>query len=340
MNLHESREDFEILVLKTSEYLKIPIPFIERDYWLCFLLKRILNFKHLDSNNSIIADQNNVVFKGGTSLSKAYKIINRFSEDIDLAIDYNDSWSRSKIRNVISKLSKELIVPPLNKDDNPKNQAYENIRRTYVSYPKNTKDDTLREQILLEINGFARPVPKKKYSISTYIYQYIQEQLPEDIQNELVSKFSLEPFELNVLSIERTFCEKISSVAKASFKGERILQDKIRHIYDLHILLQLKDIQNLITSQKRFGELINIIKKDDKGARFTYSKTDDIAIKLWLEKPYYQAEIFYNPDSFKKLARFYENNFVKLLFKGKEDLPPIIDIIESLTVIRDALKNL
>ena len=51
---------------------------IEKDFWVCWLLRLIFDDKELG---------NHLIFKGGTSLSKVFGIINRFSEDIDLSVD-------------------------------------------------------------------------------------------------------------------------------------------------------------------------------------------------------------------------------------------------------------
>ena len=77
MNLHNLKREFYDLIKNTSDYYKINETYVEKDYFVFVLLKEInLTFPH-------------VVFKGGTSLSKCYGIINRFSEDIDLSIEVN-----------------------------------------------------------------------------------------------------------------------------------------------------------------------------------------------------------------------------------------------------------
>ena len=74
--LHENREVFLNAIRAASDYLEIRDVLVEKDYWVTILLKRL----------SLSDNSTNVVFKGGTSLSKVYKLIARFSEDVDLAI--------------------------------------------------------------------------------------------------------------------------------------------------------------------------------------------------------------------------------------------------------------
>ena len=57
----------------------MPEAIIEKDFWVCWMLKQLF---------SIDALTGRLLFKGGTSLSKIFHAINRFSEDIDLAVDY------------------------------------------------------------------------------------------------------------------------------------------------------------------------------------------------------------------------------------------------------------
>lgn len=76
VNLHEDKDAFAELVERTAQDIGLPQVYIEKDYWVTKALKNLSTF----------AQAERVVFKGGTSLSKAYKLIQRFSEDIDLAV--------------------------------------------------------------------------------------------------------------------------------------------------------------------------------------------------------------------------------------------------------------
>lgn len=75
MNLHENKEDFTEAVQAVSRGLNISPALVEKDYYVTLVLKRI--------NEEV----SGLIFKGGTSLSKCHKAIDRFSEDIDLTLD-------------------------------------------------------------------------------------------------------------------------------------------------------------------------------------------------------------------------------------------------------------
>lgn len=77
MKLYNDKETFSELVEIASDYYKIDPAFVEKDYFVTLLLKELA------------ARVPNLLFKGGTSLSKCYRVIDRFSEDIDLTLDEN-----------------------------------------------------------------------------------------------------------------------------------------------------------------------------------------------------------------------------------------------------------
>ena len=73
--LHRDRELFRQMVLLTSEAMRIEPGIVEKDYYVTMFLR------------ALVERQPQIIFKGGTSLSKCYKLIQRFSEDIDLNLE-------------------------------------------------------------------------------------------------------------------------------------------------------------------------------------------------------------------------------------------------------------
>ena len=93
MKLHNDKKLFSTLTTLAAKHLRMTPAFVEKDYWITLILYNLANSSYSDS----------VVFKGGTSLSKGYRFINRFSEDIDIAmIEENLSGNalKTKIRNI------------------------------------------------------------------------------------------------------------------------------------------------------------------------------------------------------------------------------------------------
>ena len=92
-------------ILRTSEYLGVKAEIVEKDYFVTLFLKRIA---------SVMPD---IVFKGGTSLSKCYHIIKRFSEDIDLNVQSDKKPSESKKKQLKANITQ--IISDLDFDQKP-----------------------------------------------------------------------------------------------------------------------------------------------------------------------------------------------------------------------------
>ena len=93
-----SIEQQKSLVAQISKLTGLPFVAIEKDWWVCQCLKALIS--------SSIKDH--LVFKGGTSLSKSWTVIERFSEDIDISIDrkffgFEGELSKSQIRSLRRK---------------------------------------------------------------------------------------------------------------------------------------------------------------------------------------------------------------------------------------------
>ncbi|GAB6283566.1 MAG: hypothetical protein STSR0008_23430 [Ignavibacterium sp.] len=99
MTLHTTdTKNFSDAIRAASEHLKINQIFIEKDYWITLVLNRLSKTKYV----------NETVFKGGTSLSKGFGLINRFSEDVDIAIINAADKSGNVVKNIIRTVEKEI----------------------------------------------------------------------------------------------------------------------------------------------------------------------------------------------------------------------------------------
>ena len=92
------------LFTETADRRNLPEAIIEKDFWVCWVLKQLFSIEVLTGR---------LLFKGGTSLSKIFHVINRFSEDIDLAVDYaalGFTGERDPRREDISKTRRNAIL--------------------------------------------------------------------------------------------------------------------------------------------------------------------------------------------------------------------------------------
>lgn len=253
MNLHENEEDFKDAIQATAEKLKIRDIFIEKDYWVTFVLKELSKSNMKDD----------VVFKGGTSLSKAFDIINRFSEDIDLVLLGKEELSGNQIKTKLKKIEKTLIVAPLKEDPDFEHSKGSKIRKTGYEYPKKLGEYEFghaTKTLILELNAFANPSPVIKRPIETYIAKFFRE-----TNESFIEQYGLHPFEVSVLNTSRTFVEKVLSLARISINDDESfssLKKKVRHFYDIHKLYETEEIQKFIKDQE-FGNMLKLALDDD-----------------------------------------------------------------------------
>ena len=213
--LHDDNELYNDTLLATSDYLKIEPAIIEKDYFLTLLLKEIVN------------KNPNIVFKGGTSLSKCYKIINRFSEDIDIGIDADKATEGMK------KELKKYIVKAIEKFKFTLNNGEQIFtRRDYnryqIEYPLTQTLSFVKPYMYIETAVFFKPYPFEIKEADTYIYRFLSENGYEDLINE----YDLKPFTAKVQTLDRTFIDKLFALGDYYLRNETL--GFSRHLYDLY----------------------------------------------------------------------------------------------------------
>lgn len=239
MMLHTEKELFEAAIKETADNLGIKDYFIEKDYWISLVLKRLSESKYVDS----------VVFKGGTSLSKGYKLINRFSEDVDVAVIITPDTSGNQIKTLIRTVEKEIAFDLNEIEVDGVTSKGSRFRKAVYEFPVILKQKvSTPKSIIVEINSFANPFPYHKVSIQSMIGEYLQSQN----QEELFKKYDLVAFDINVLDKEQTLIEKLVSLIRFSFDANPIesISGKIRHFYDLYYLLQDEACNKYVNSDE------------------------------------------------------------------------------------------
>lgn len=226
MNLHTNKEVFSTLVNLTAVHFNIIPAFVEKDYWITFVLNKLSQSFYSES----------VVFKGGTSLSKGYQLINRFSEDIDIAtINENLSGNalKTKIRSIEKVITNDL-TEIFEYGVTSKGSMFRKSVFEYKSILSEKLNNNTLKRVIVEINSFANPYPFVKQDI----YSFIAKFLIERDQREAIEQYGLQSFSLNVLDKRRTMIEKIVSLIRFSFSENphTAIASKIRHFYDLYFL--------------------------------------------------------------------------------------------------------
>ncbi len=305
MKLHLNKEDFTDLIRLTAQDMNILEVYIEKDYWVCYILKNLSKSEYLE----------NIVFKGGTSLSKAYGLIERFSEDIDLQL-LNFEGGDSKKKNLIKKIETEISKGLKLLEGHPRESKSGNIRKTIYSYERLIEENDFfqgSQELVLEINAMSTPEPYEKREIKTYISEFL-----EKTNKEYINEYELESFTVNVLDKKRTFVEKIFAVMDFSFETNYIeeLSNKIRHIYDLYILFKDKEVYNFFNSNEFFQMANKVVVEND-----FFGKRKDIK---------YSESVLYKIDELDKVKKVYGEVFSKFVFGQLPEFDLIKDIIKKI----------
>jgi hypothetical protein len=217
--LHNEQPLFEQIILRTSEDTGIEASIIEKDYYVTLFLRQIA------------AQLPSIIFKGGTSLSKCYKLINRFSEDIDLNIEteaHPTEGQRKKLKEVIVSLIDGFGFTLTNPDNIRSRRDY---NRYIIDYPTIFRTGCLKEHLIVETAVYIKAYPCKRMMASSMICDY----LDRSGYRELIEQYDLQPFALNVQSAERTLIDKVFAVGDYYLSGA--IHEHSRHIYDIYKLL-------------------------------------------------------------------------------------------------------
>ena len=227
MYLHNNTDIFKKIIIHIASKKNIDPNFIEKDYYITIILK------------CLKSKCSNIIFKGGTSLSKCFGIINRFSEDIDISFEEHIGESkRSRLKNtVVKSISNELNLPIINWDVLHSNSNVNKYIFSYKSVLESVVDTN--QNINLEISLVLPSYPFIKKSLSNYIYNYIDSE-----NSDIISNYNLTPFYINCQTIERTFVDKLFAIC------DYYLLDKAtrlsRHLYDLHKLAPYVNIKKVV----------------------------------------------------------------------------------------------
>ena len=247
---------------QATELTGLPSVAIEKDWWVTMVLNASFSLPY----------SKNIVFKGGTSLSKGWNLIERFSEDIDLAIDrkffgFDGDISKTQIKNLrkqscefistsfLADLTKiltewkaidecKLIAQPV-KDSDKDPQVIE------IQY--NSVIDTseyLPQRVLIEVSSRSLMEPIEERQINSILSENFPQQ-----------NFATFPFAIPTVLPQRTFLEKVFLLHEEfSQETEKIRIERLsRHLYDLEKLMDTEhgiealkniDLYNNITAHR------------------------------------------------------------------------------------------
>ena len=295
MYLHkEDRELLRDIIITVSEKSGLDQNIVEKDYYVTLLLKEL------------VKGNPNIVFKGGTSLSKAYHIIERFSEDIDITFaEHIGEARRKKLKyNLLKPISETLDLPISNWDtiESDKDLNHYDFQYSSVVLMEN---DVLRPYVKIETSLMSYSYPTEQREISSIIYEYLK-----DDNRDIVEEFDLTPFVMKVQSIDRTFIDKIFAVCDYFMNGKATRNS--RHLYDIYKLYPY------IKFEKDFCSLLNEVRvlRSKMDIKITPSARFDVDIfqitKELVETDFYLKD--YEDSTVKLTCDYVEYQKVKDLY--------------------------
>lgn len=271
-----NENDRKALFHNTAAKMGMTDAIIEKDFWVCYILDYLFH---------ICRWKDNIAFKGGTSLSKAYGLIERFSEDIDLILDWrvlgyglNEPWEeRSNTKQDIfnkdantraEHFLRDVFLPSIIVDLTA--ELGESIKcfidsddpqTVKIVYPNSFSDLSILQEIRLEIGALAAWTPVRSVNITPYVAQ------------EYGRLFAQPMTEILTVLPERTFWEKVTILHREAFRAE----DKpfpsrySRHYYDLYRMSQTEVKANALADNDLLTRVVDF---KDKFYRCPWARYD------------------------------------------------------------------
>ena len=252
MYLH-NHKDFKSLVEISATKNSISNPFlVEKDYWIMHCLHSLSN---IDLKLEL---------KGGTSLSKGYGIVHRFSEDIDVKIipeekivgfkvytgkNQDKEKQRQSRKSYFDWLARELqdevdgiisVVRDEYRDDKKFRRGA--ITLDYESHFSPLK--AIREGVLLEV-GFDETVPNKKRDITSWVFEEGYSVLGDSLTDNRAKKIACYDPRYTFVEKLQTIVSRYSSYKKG-VNGTGLPGNFLRHYYDIYCLLGLEEVLEFI----------------------------------------------------------------------------------------------
>lgn len=215
MNLHNDRELFENLVAKTAKDFALDEALVIKDYFV------VLALKMLYSSNS------NLVFIGGTSLSKCFNLIQRFSEDIDIVAVGNSRKNRQKITTDVIEFLKDNWFGTIEEN----NHKFNDFKEAYLNYDT-SRNSTLDQRVKVELITFTDPFPTLKSFIKPIVSNSMTSHELIQYDMDRVQVITQEPFRT---MLEKILLEKeIYKDFLAGKESEESQEKRARDFYDIH----------------------------------------------------------------------------------------------------------
>lgn len=238
-DLGSNLTELGIYVQRVSEKTSIPTAQVEKDFWITEALRAVLE---------VAADRGvGLIFKGGTSLSKGFKMISRFSEDVDLIVVFPEGMSNTTRHNVFRTMAgaagDALFCEPIVNDAASERGVKRPVTLPYPSALGLGAAGIRNEGLYLELGSRGGTQPISAREIRSLVAEHAAEvDLPNDFDEVL-------PFSIQTLDPARTLIEKLLILHNAAIEGDDARKRvTARHFYDIHCLLDNAAVRESVLS--------------------------------------------------------------------------------------------
>lgn len=226
-------DELAALIPQVATALELNVAYVEKDFWAMESLRAM----------TLFCDERGApaIFKGGTSLSRGWGLTRRFSEDIDIVLDFPDAMGKgtrdSILKGIAGAVREHLALAEGSTIESDSSTGVKrNIRVQYpVSFQFTSPE--LKEHVLLEVGSRGAASPSENRFLRSLVADFVVDNAMAQ-QDEFVE---LSPFEVHLLAPERTLIEKIALLATQDDKFRRGDQEAFatrgRHLYDIHQVL-------------------------------------------------------------------------------------------------------
>jgi len=236
--------DFEQAVLAASEHFRergLRPAIIEKDYYVTEVLRIIA-----------MIDRTKVIFKGGTSLSKGWDLIDRFSEDIDLFLDplaFEPKLGKRGIDRELKKVRDAVHDHPAFTFISEESQTIGGFSRSdaFIYDQRFGGPGEVAGRVLLESGAASGREPTEDIMLNSYLGEFLH------ATGETLKTEDEEPFVMRLLHFRRTFVEKLFAIhAKVELfkRHNRPIGTYARHYYDLYQLAGQHEVLAMLKSDE------------------------------------------------------------------------------------------
>jgi hypothetical protein len=257
--LRDAPNDLFALVGEASEAMRLPQEFVEKDFWISELLRSVTE----------PVDDAYIVFKGGTSLSKAFGLLERFSEDVDILLVVTRPFDKTFGKGGVDKILKRIcdrageylgVGSDRQQVEASRTGQHRSVR---YDYPARVAPEYVKPGVLLEMGVRGGPDPRQERTVRSFVAQYAIDSL--GVEESDYEEFA--PVPVQVLKPERTLFEKLALLHHlgATYPDSaETLRRAGHHLYDVYMILNDEATRSILEASPRLA--VELAKEIDRNS--------------------------------------------------------------------------